>query len=146
MLLTVNDAEPVGQTVTSPALIAVLTTTGHTHVGRALVNVRDVDRGAGREILPGSRRRSRSPPSRCRRRPWSCSCVTVAVPVTPASPLVTGGTSFAGDSVAVKSGWSAPGSAVVLDDELPQPTASERERNGKNGQTFHRATLLRDDQ
>jgi len=48
--------------------------------------------------------------------------VILAVPVTADSLLVTGGTSFAGDSEALNTGVVATGVGVV-DDELPQPAA-----------------------
>ena len=52
--------------------------------------------------------------------------VIVAVPDTVDSALVTGGTSLAGDSNALKIGLAAVDGAVVVvvDDELPHPAAN----------------------
>src|SRR6267378_2897224 len=50
------------------------------------------------------------------------SNVMVAVPVPEASAPTMGGTSLAGDNVALKTGWRET-VGFVTDDELPQPPA-----------------------
>ena len=65
----------------------------------------------------------------------------VASPLPPASAPAIGGTSFAGDSVAVNVGF-----VVVVEgdvDDFEQPSGNQREGDDEQGQAFHLILLSR---
>src|SRR5471030_2169214 len=130
----VNDARPP-VIVISPGTMVVLTTTGQTHVVAPswMCAMLIVDPAGNPPTVTAKTALAAvmlPAPS------FVTLSVMLAVPVTPTSPLVTGGTSLAGDSDAEKTGLAAAVGDVVVEDELPQPAAKSARARARTDKRF----------